>query len=132
MKDKLLVGLGGLALLAIVVSGVALGNKLTNSDSPLGSVQQGSEYHATSTPLALVADTYYLTKNSGVLGSIVITSSSVGNFIVSDADGATTGTAYTIAGGQAEGTFTFDANMYNGIAITVPANHNGHIVTTWR
>ena len=99
---------------------------------PLGSVQQASEYHATTTASGISADDYVIFEGSGVLGSVIISSSSASTFTVLDADGDSTTTVATIVAAADEQTFTFDTNLYNGLILTIPASFDGQFITTYR
>lgn len=130
---NILAGICTALVLVLVISVVA--HQSVNEVS-LGSVQQGSEYHSTSTVAATAAGIYYVSGTStalgGVLGSVTITSSSASQFTIEDANGTNTNTIAVFHESAAAGTYVFDRSMRYGIAITVPAGFNGQFVTTYR
>jgi hypothetical protein len=124
----------GVALLILVgIVGYLLGLE-KSKDNPVGSVAIGTSYQATTTIPTTVAGTYLIKSGSGVLGSIVVASSSSSIFSVKDANitGAATSTMVILKGAIGEGTYTFDMNFYNGLYITIPTNFIGEYITTYR
>lgn len=99
----------------------------------LGSVQIGSSYQSTTTAQGITAGTYTLTAVPGVLGSIVVVSTSaVGGFTVYDATDAGTTTLVALPASTPAGTYTFDMNVFRGLRITVPSGFSGQFITTYR
>lgn len=112
-----------------------VGGWMLNSSSPLqGSVNQSNEYHSTTTLAGLAAGEYLV--EADVLGSVVITSSTVDTFTLYDWDTATTTVSTTIAiftPNTTPGTYTFDrALVKGGLVIKPAATTTGNFVTTYR
>jgi len=112
-------------------------------DVVLSSVQQGSEYHATSTKNAVgtsIPNFTVLQTGASTLGHVVITGANTGIINIYDATttnvnlrvGATsTLQVVNIPASTATGTYQFDSTFYNGILI----EHSGSVPTTtitWR
>jgi hypothetical protein len=120
---------GGIAVVAVLIS---LG--LSKSDLNLGSVGQSDAYKSyvpTSTETGLIS----IKSSSGVLGSVIIASSSVGAFTVYDASMVSTTVTTTIASFKANsavGTYTFDLNLYSGLKVNMVAGNDSNIIFTYR
>lgn len=100
---------------------------------PLGSVTRSNEYHATSTLNATAAGTYTIQSGAGVLGSVIIVSTTgATGFSVLDTDGTATTTIAQFAASPVVGTYTFDITFQRGLSIVVPSSFTGHFVTTYR
>lgn len=122
-----------ITILIIALIGGVIGFLINSPDNPLGSVQNSSEYHATTTAANTSAATYTIFTGPGTLGSLVVASSSGSTFTILDANGTTaTTTAAIFKASVAEGTYTFDRVLLNGLLITVPAGFNGNYITTYR
>lgn len=123
-------------IIAIVVS-------YDSSPKALGSVSIGSGYMfkvATSTNSSATVP-YVIRGGSGILGSIIIGSSTPGTVggsavrIYDNALATSTGTS-TLIGvirpGTAEQTITFDVNVVRGIVLDIPVGFNGVYTVTYR
>lgn len=103
------------------------------TEPTLGSVQVGSSYQSTTTVQGATAGLYTLTSVPGVLGSIVVVSTSaVGGFTVYDATDAGTTTLVALPASTPAGTYTFDLNVFRGLRISVPSGFSGQFITTYR
>lgn len=103
------------------------------TEPTLGSVQVGSSYQSTTTAQGATAGLYTLTSVPGVLGSIVVVSTSaVGGFTVYDATDAGTTTLVALPASTPAGTYTFDLNVFRGLRISVPSGFSGQFITTYR
>ena len=115
------------AIIALV--GLAIGWNLKPVEIPVGSVQSGSEYHATTT-YSGVPQLQYLVTGVGTLGSLVVTKAGAATLLNTLYDATTTNanlraasmatTSIIIAvwpGNMAAGTYTFDTVFYNGLLL---------------
>lgn len=141
MRLKGILMVGGAALALVV--GLYAGHSWLKSSQKLSSVQQASEYHATSTGGNLIpAPKQLLVSGAGVLGSVVITGANTGSLNFYNA--TTTNVNFrtgqkptssiwiaSIPASTAAGTYTFDAMVYDGLIAeevgTVPTS-----TITWR
>lgn len=125
-----------LSWLVIIVLGVLLfypKQKTQIIEPTLGSVQVGSGYQSTTTAQGATAGVYSLTSVPGVLGSIVVVSTSaVGGFTVYDASDSGTTTLVALPASTPAGTYTFDLNVFRGLRISVPSSFSGQFITTYR
>ena len=109
--------------------GVAIGLNLHQQPVPLGSVQTGSEYHATTTYPAMPAFNYLKTEG-GTLGSLVVTKASTATSMNYLYDATTTNanlravsmatTSITLLAwpnNLAAGTYTLDEVFFNGLIL---------------
>lgn len=122
-------------LLVIVVAVLVYVPKQTThiTEPTLGSVQIGNSYQATTTAQGATAGLYTLTSVPGVLGSVVVVSTSaVGGFTIYDATDAGTTTLIALPASTPAGTYTFDTNIFRGLRISVPASFSGQFITTYR
>lgn len=102
----------------------------------LGSVNAGEGYrykqitssNASSTSLTTVRG------GAGVLGSIVVASTSAAALRVYDNNGASSSATLiaTLKASIGENTYVFDANVTSGITLDVPAAFNGAYTITYR
>lgn len=122
-------------LLIIVAAVLIFSPKQTThiTEPTLGSVQVGNSYQATTTAQGATAGLYTITSVPGVLGSVVVVSTSaVGGFTVYDATDAGTTTLIALPASTPAGTYTFDTNIFRGLRISVPSGFNGQFITTYR
>lgn len=155
MKYKLII----LGVVVVVIAGAIL--ILDVEVKPLGSVTPGGEYnYVTSTAdngaaFAYTAQTTVViatTTPAGftirgdenltapTLGSVIISSSSVGDLIIHNATSTTDDSSTTVAffnadalaGAVPEGTYVFDIVMSRGIVLDFSAGFNGVFTITWR
>lgn len=95
-----------------------------------GSVDQGSEYHATTTPTGAYTA---LQSTGGTLGSVIVTVVGTGTITLNDSSGlagnTSTTTILTIPASLPIGTYTFDAVFYRGLVITTTGTIPTAIVT---
>lgn len=110
--------------------------KIPDSVISLGSVGQTGEYQASTTVgMATGVTTILLSNVPGVLGSVIIASSSATTFRVFDATSTTDVSSTTKAlfvAAPANGTYTFDINLTRGLIISLPTNFNGSYTVTYR
>lgn len=99
----------------------------------VGSVQQGSEYHATTSTATGLNGNFVAFTGSGVLGSVVITSSTAVTITILDTNGITTTTVAAFKPSTAAGTYTFDTVLYKGLVVqTSGSSADGSFVVTYR
>lgn len=120
------------AKIAALFAGLAV---LLGGGYTLGSVQQASEYHATTTASMTAGSHVQIQTGQSVLGSIVVASSSDTTFKVWNAT-STTDIASTspteLKASIGENTYTYDINMSRGIILELPSGFDGDYTITWR
>lgn len=135
MKSNIL---GIVVGLLLVIGGLFAGKNLNRSQEPaLGSVTRTNEYFSTTTIAGTPAIRYKVASTTVVLGSVVITSTSVQDFWIYNWDGvgemtaSGTKVAY-FPPSAAAGTYTFDILLNKGLYISSTAAFTGNYVTTYR
>lgn len=122
----------------VIIGLFVLGFFLIQTNQSLGSVQIGNGYMfrtiTTSNASSTAPTVVTVRGGSGILGSIVIASSS--NTVIRVYDGITatsTGTLIgTIKAGVSEQTFTYDVNVNKGIILDMPQTFTGVYTITYR
>lgn len=115
MNTKIIISVA--IVLAIFAIGIAL---IQPSKHLVGSVGQGGEYNATSTPG--MADNTNLAKGFGVLGSVVVTGANTGTINIWDATTTAATSKILLASfpaSVAAGTYTFDVRYLTGLTIAI-------------
>ena len=132
---KIIAGLAVVAILSLAIN--AFRDVENTADNPLGSVQQSSEYQASSTTenMAVASPVVLKSDDASVLGSIVVASSSAGIITVYNAT-STTDTASTtfvsLSSNLTPNTYTFDAIIPRGLIIELGTGFDGEYVITYR
>ncbi len=130
-------------IISLVVVVLALfGINVVSNDIHVGSVDQGSEYHSTTTSTGRFTVPYTLQTGNGALGSVVITGAATG--VINIYDATTTNSSLrssdqasssillaTFPASTAANTYTFDALFYRGLIYDVVGVQPTTTVT-WR
>lgn len=116
---------------AVVALGIVCGLLLHSTSAvKFGSVDQGSDYHATTTPSGAYTA---LQSSGGTLGSVVILATGTGTITLNDSSGLAgntgTTTILTIPASLPIGTYVFDAQFYRGLVITTTGTIPTAVVT---
>ena len=123
------------AIIALAIS-LASGYTVYNGIQKVGSITQGQEYSATTTPLAQAWTDRQLDTGPGTLGSVVITSQGNVQFDLLDSLDAgrnvATGTLVSIPRNAAVGTYVFDIAYSEGLYIDVLEGTLGTSTITYR
>jgi len=127
---KVLIGLG-----IVVLAVVFLSNQKV--EKTLGSVQDGQGYFSTTTVSLAAGTKAQLKTTGGMLGSLIIASTTAGlnNFILKDATSTTDISSTTLAVFGATptvGTYTFDVVFTRGLVIEATGAISGSITTTYK
>lgn len=126
----------GIAIIGIILSLLGINAGVQT----FGSVENGSEYQATSTRAMFsngpgVRTQRVLVSNGpAILGSIVIASTSASTFTVWDATSTTDTASSSLMTITASPTkdFVIDAALYRGLIIDMPSTFNGDYVITFK
>ena len=126
-----------IVVIAIVIGVIAfLIPKKSSNSNFLKSVNQSNEYHATSTLSGTAAGAYAIATGTPMtLGSLVITSSTASKITLLDWGGTTstvTTTIATVRASAAEGTYTFDVAVLNGLYYQLDTTNTGNFTITYR
>lgn len=123
----------GALVIVLVLGFVYLFGVVNREKSSYGSVVIGNEYQSTTT-IGMSGKNLIFT-GSGVLGSIIISSSSAATLTVNDAtstiDAASTTKAFFISS-PANGTYTFDLVLTRGLSLDLGSGFNGAYTITYR
>lgn len=139
MKKILLTA--GLSLLMVIALFVTIVRDGTQKVDASVSTGDGYMFKVASSSSASATVPYKVRGGSGILGSIIISSSSPSvstNLIrVYDSTGQATSSATStliasIRPGVSEQTLTFDVNVIRGIALDIPVGFNGFYIVTYR
>ncbi len=106
----------------------------TKEDKVFGSIQDGQEYRATTTSTMATGNKLIRTGQT-TLGSIIVSSSTVGTLIVRNAtsteDTAST-TIATLGVLAGNGTYTFDVKLERGLAVVLSSTFAGDYTITYK
>lgn len=125
-------------LISIIIGLVAVILIVNKSPLPsVGSVTRGGEYQATSTYPVGAAALYstLISNTNGTLGSIIVSSTTVGTLKVKNATSTSDVASTTIAtfgASPANGTYTFDAIITRGLIIELSPGFTGGYTITYR
>lgn len=131
-----------IAVLIIVGMTVVVMNQI-QIDKNVGSVVQGSEYHATNTAAFGSDSTLVMAASEQgtavILGNIVVASTTAFRVEIYDATSTaavTAGVYSTLVGtlepSITEGTYTFDASLQDGLVIVNEASYDGSYIIMYR
>lgn len=129
------------SMVVIIMAGVI--GYLWPQERGIGSVERGSEYHATTTSASFPFDPEGLIREgSGALGSVIVSSAGIGNLNLYN---ATTTKADQRAAKYATSTiliasvplatassYIFDSVFYIGLVADFQASNNGTTTITWK
>lgn len=144
MKTKLVI-----YSVVIFILGILLGYGISGKDVPsvkLGSITEGQQYNATTTPFNAAQVDGLIRRGQGTLGSIVVLHNDNLAFNIYDATstnvlttgfgtvGQNTSTQLLaqIKAGMTVGTYTFDVGYNYGLVIDVTGGTNGTTTITYR
>lgn len=132
MKNYLKI-IGLVAFSAILVISAYLSG---NHGSVQGSIQTGESYYATSTGSFAVGTTTNIRIGQGILGSVVVSSTTaILGFELRDATSSTDVSSTSIAKfgtSPANGTYTYDVTLTRGLFLVFPAGFNGAYTVTYK
>lgn len=127
------------------MGGVVIGGEYTNSTNTQameGGAAWATQEHriiASTTPFNMVSSTLQTDQRFGAitLGSVIISSSSVGTLIIHDATSTSDKASTTVAwfdndNNASPGTYVFDIALKRGLMLDFSAGYHGAATITWR
>lgn len=125
-----------LAVLAVASStllGVYFGMKVTDKQQEvkLGGVSQSNDYFSTTTK-QISTGVYLVKSTGGAIGEVTITSSTIGELEILDANGSATTSIAKFRASVSEGTYTLNRALINGLTVSTTGSFNGQFSTSYR
>lgn len=131
MEKLFKISLAVLAIVSATLIGVYFGMKVTGEPVKLGGVSQSNDYFSTTTKQ--ISPGIYLVKSgAGAIGEVTITSSTIGELEILDANGLATTSIAKFRASISEGTYTFNRSLINGLTVSTTGSFNGQFSTSYR